>query len=66
MRTFCRFAPLFLLLGIAVTGCAHHPPEGLQVGQRAPEIEGEDVDGKRFKLSDFKGKVVVLDFWGFW
>lgn len=23
-------------------------------------------DGKRFRLSDYQGKVVVLDFWGFW
>jgi len=35
----------------------------LSVGQVAPEIEGEDQDGKRFKLSDYKGKVVLLDFW---
>ena len=32
----------------------------------APEIQGEDIDGKRFKLSDYRGKVVVLDFWGHW
>ena len=29
----------------------------------APRIEGEDLTGKRFKLSDFRGKVVLLDFW---
>jgi hypothetical protein len=38
----------------------------LAVGKTAPEIEGEDIDGKRFKLSDYRGKVVVLDFWGHW
>jgi hypothetical protein len=38
----------------------------LRVGKTAPEIEGEDLDGKRFKLSDYRGKVVVLDFWGNW
>jgi hypothetical protein len=38
----------------------------LVVGKAAPEIEGEDIDGKRFKLSDYRGKVVVLDFWGHW
>ena len=27
---------------------------------------GEDVDGVAFKLSDYRGKVVVLDYWGFW
>ena len=38
----------------------------LAVGMVAPDIEGEDVDGKRFKLSEYRGKVVVLDFWGDW
>jgi hypothetical protein len=37
----------------------------LSVGNRAPEIEGEDQDGKRFKLSDYRGKVVLLDFWSY-
>ena len=32
----------------------------------APEIEGEDVDGTGFKLSDYRGKVILLDFWGDW
>jgi hypothetical protein len=36
------------------------------VGKPAGEIEGEDIDGKRFKLSDYRGKVVLLDFWGNW
>jgi AhpC/TSA family protein len=40
--------------------------EHLGIGKPAPEIEGEDIDGKTFKLSDYKGKVVVLDFWGNW
>jgi hypothetical protein len=35
----------------------------LSVGKPAPEIEGEDQDGKRFKLSDYRGKVVLLYFW---
>jgi hypothetical protein len=37
----------------------------LSVGKEAPEIEGEDQDGKRFKLSDYRGKVVLLDFWSY-
>ena len=37
----------------------------LSVGKMAPDIEGEDQDGKRFKLSDYRGKVVLLDFWSF-
>ena len=37
----------------------------LSVGKGAPDIEGEDQDGKRFKLSDYRGKVVLLDFWSY-
>jgi hypothetical protein len=35
----------------------------LTVGKQADEIEGQDQDGKRFKLSDYRGKVVLLYFW---
>ena len=38
----------------------------LQVGMVAPEIKGEDIDGTSFQISDYRGKVVVLDFWGNW
>ena len=38
----------------------------LTVGKVTPEIEGEDIDGVVFKLSDYRGKVVFLDFWGDW
>jgi peroxiredoxin len=36
------------------------------IGMEAPEIEADDLDGKTFKLSDYRGKVVVLDFWSDW
>jgi hypothetical protein len=39
---------------------------GLGIGNLAMEIEAEDIDGQTFKLSDYRGKVVVLDFWGHW
>ena len=35
----------------------------LTVGATAPELEGEDQHGVRFKLSDYRGKVVLIDFW---
>ncbi len=40
--------------------------EHLQIGMVAPDIEAEDIGGTTFKLSDYRGKVVVLDFWGHW
>jgi hypothetical protein len=38
----------------------------LIVGKVAPNIEGEDLDGTNFHLADYRGKIVMLDFWGNW
>ena len=38
----------------------------LSVGNVAPEITAEDLEGVPFKLSVYRGKVVMLDFWGHW
>ena len=66
MRVWMRASPLLLLLGAAcLTGCNNQPVEPA-IGKPAPEIEGEDIDGQRFKLSDYRGKVILLDFWGNW
>ena len=40
--------------------------QNLKVGGTAPEIAASDLDGVAFKLSDYRGKVVLLDFWGYW
>ena len=37
----------------------------LSVGRDAPDIEAADQDGRQFKLNDYRGKVVLLDFWSF-
>jgi hypothetical protein len=39
-----------------------HEIRYLAVGKQAPEIDGVDDDGVRFKLSDYRGMVVLLDF----
>jgi hypothetical protein len=40
--------------------------EHLQIGMTAPDFEAVDEKGASYKLSDYRGKVVVIDFWGFW
>ena len=36
------------------------------LGKPAPELVGEDLAGKPMKLSDFRGKVVLVSFWATW
>lgn len=38
----------------------------LVVGKPVPDFTAKDIEGAEFKLSDYKGKVVLIDFWGFW
>jgi cell division septation protein DedD len=40
--------------------------ENLAIGKVAPDFETVDENGVKWKLSDYKGKVVILDFWGMW
>ena len=40
--------------------------DNLGVGKVAPNFTATDQDGIQFKLSDYRGKVVILAFWGFW
>jgi hypothetical protein len=41
-------------------------PINLEIGMVAPEIEGRDTKNRPMRLSRYRGKVVVLDFWGHW
>jgi len=38
----------------------------LAVGTPAPDFTAQTPEGKPIKLSDFKGKIVILDFWATW
>jgi peroxiredoxin len=51
----------FLILLFSATAFAQP-----SVGQAVPEISLPDVNGKVQKLSDLKGKVVLIDFWASW
>ncbi|MCP5046924.1 MAG: TlpA family protein disulfide reductase [bacterium] len=37
-----------------------------KIDTKAPGFSGQNPDGKTISLSDFKGKVVLLDFWASW
>jgi thiol-disulfide isomerase/thioredoxin len=53
----------------ANSGLVQGQDAGLQgdlKGKVAPNFELTTIDGKKMKLSDLKGKAVVLDFWATW
>lgn len=45
---------------------ARRAPQGVQRGERFPDIVFRDAAGRAVKVSDLRGKVVVLHFWGSW
>jgi peroxiredoxin len=38
----------------------------LVMGNTVPDFEFDDLKGKKHKFSEFRGKYVLLDIWGFW
>ncbi|MFD1144342.1 redoxin domain-containing protein [Larkinella insperata] len=38
----------------------------VQIGKIAPDFTQKTADGKEIKLSDFRGKYVLIDFWASW
>jgi hypothetical protein len=62
MRTLFSRGLLLMSAGAALVGCLA-TSTGLNSGKPAPEIHGVDADSKSFRLSDYRGKVVLLDFW---
>jgi peroxiredoxin len=40
--------------------------KSLRVGQKAPDFKFTTIQGEAIALSDYKGKIVILDFWATW
>jgi peroxiredoxin len=71
MSWFSRGALVILGLAVLLAGCnglnpttGSGEPGAPAVGSPAPETEGVDADGQHFSLNDYRGKVVMLSYWG--
>lgn len=57
---------VLLFIGTMVNAQAPKPVLGTDIGNLAPEIVEKSNTGKQIKLSDTKGKLVLIDFWASW
>jgi peroxiredoxin len=60
-----------LTIALLVCGGCHSKPHGDAaqtggLGVPAPEFSLSDLNGRKLSLGDYKGKVVLLDFWATW
>lgn len=65
MKGFKLICVIALVLGLSLTG-ACSKSGAVEIGEKAPDFSLTDLDGKTVSLSDFKGKVVILDFFASW
>lgn len=52
--------------GISLNCGGPRPPGGLEVGRPAPKFELPDLSGRPVSLTQYEGKIVLLDFWATW
>ncbi len=67
MVKFAKALPLLLVAVTALAGaaaCASKAPEGPAVN--APDFKIQDLQGRTLALADYKGKVLVINFWATW
>lgn len=70
-RSKLFFAALALCMGVSVSLAAEPPPLGHELNvvdsmPGAPDFTLSDMDGEQHSLSDYRGRTVMLNFWGTW
>ncbi|HEY0382679.1 MAG TPA: redoxin domain-containing protein [Candidatus Elarobacter sp.] len=65
-RRFALFAAPVLAAGFCAAAASAAPLPGPVVGQPAPAFALTTVDGKTVRLSDYRGKTLVVNVWGSW
>lgn len=55
-----------LIATIVLLAATSAPQDATMVGRQAPDFTLEGLSGYKVRLSDYKGKVILLDFWATW
>ena len=73
MRLWCRGLLSAAVICVFLAGCSRSPTTARAAGsteskdrKQAPDFALKDVNGATVRLSDYKGKVILLDFWATW
>jgi thiol-disulfide isomerase/thioredoxin len=61
MRITIKYILILLLTAFVINGVCQK-----EEGSSAPDFKGKTSEGKEIKLSDYLGKVVLIDFWASW
>ena len=63
---YLNIALFFILIGTSTVLAQISIPQGIEIGNKAPEIVENSITGNPLKLSSFAGKIVLIDFWASW
>ncbi len=66
MKNICLLLFLFLSLSFVSAGDLQDGTTRVQPGEKVPDFTAYTIDGKKVKLSQFRGKVVLINFFTTW
>jgi thiol-disulfide isomerase/thioredoxin len=64
--SFATITTIAAAAALTLSFAFQQPAEGLNLGNRAPDIEMRNPEGKAIKLSSLRGQLVLIDFWASW